>query len=277
MPFAPEIALHQITRQLCVAFIREPQTGLLLHGANGSGLLTIASGIAEALNEQPDAMRIITSEDGKDISIDQIRQLYHDTRSSRHNHLTIIIDDADRMSLPAQNAFLKLLEEPPAHVVFVLTTHSPQLLLPTIHSRVATIEVRALSRHDTERFITEKGIDDPTRRVQLMFLSSGRPAGLVKLIEDEEYFTQRSEMIRVARNVVTGSTYQRLVALKDVMNDRDSAIETVQTIGHIVTYSDKKSHGARTANHMAVIAETIDKLQANANVRLQLLNLALHL
>ena len=277
MTFAPDLVLEPITRQLCAAFVSEPETGLLLTGEDGCGLMTLATAIAHHLNNDPESQMNITPEDGKDITIEQIRQLYHDTRSARDHHLSVVIDDADRMSIPAQNAFLKLLEEPPAQVVFILTTHAPQLLLPTIRSRIPVIEVRPLSRRASDELLTSYGITDPTHRAQLTFLAAGRPAGLLKLINDPDYFARRADTIRIARDIVTGTTYQRLLLFKDAMGDRETAFELVRTVGDVVTHAHKKSSNSASSEQMAVIADVIDNLHSNANVRLQLLSLALKL
>ncbi len=55
-----------------------------------------------------------------------------------------IVDEVHMLSTPASNALLKTLEEPPAHVVFVLATTDPQKVLPTIRSRTQHFEFRLL-------------------------------------------------------------------------------------------------------------------------------------
>ena len=277
MVFAPELALHDVTRDLSAAFVRDTHSGLLLYGGEGSGLLTLAGTIARSINDHPDGAIVIGPENGKDIPIEQVRKLYHDTRSKRASHLVVIIDEADRMSVPAQNAFLKLLEEPPENVIFIMTTHLPQMLLSTIHSRVATIEVRPISVEASRQMIMAHGDIEPTKQSQLLFLASGRPAGLKKLLEDEVYFEKRADVTRLARSVVQGSTYQRLIYLKDAMNDRVKALELVRTMGDIIKFGSVKSPSHQAARQLDVIADGIEQLEANANVRLQLLHLALYL
>ena len=277
MTFAPELVLHDVTRQLCAAFIRDHDHGLLLHGGDGCGLRTLATVLAQALNTEHDGTSFIEPLDDKDITIEQIRQLYHDTRAVRNHQLSVIINDAERMSVPAQNAFLKLLEEPPARVVFILTSHSPQLLLETIRSRVSSIEVRPISAEASRQLITSAGVTDATTISQLLFLARGKPAGLLKLIALPDYFAHRAETMRVARSIVQSSTYQRLILLREAMGERERALEIVQTIGDVIQFGMKKAPTAHTADQLGVISRTIDHLKANANVRVQLLLLALAL
>ena len=71
-----------------------------------------------------------------------------------------VIGDAERMvpqasSPEAANAFLKLLEEPPASTTFILTSSEPSALLPTIRSRVVAFRVPRLGEADVRRFLAE--------------------------------------------------------------------------------------------------------------------------
>lgn len=86
----------------------------------------------------------ITDEKGKqkrEISVDQIRELSTDAvvLPNESERKVYIIRDADAMNREAQNAALKLLEEPPAGVIFVLCVQSPEALLPTVRSRCVLI------------------------------------------------------------------------------------------------------------------------------------------
>jgi DNA polymerase III subunit delta' len=74
-----------------------------------------------------------------------------------------IIGDAERMvpqegSEQAANAFLKLLEEPPADTTIVLTSSEPGALLPTIRSRVVSVRVPPVSQNDVRAFLTNETV-----------------------------------------------------------------------------------------------------------------------
>ena len=80
----------------------------------------------------------------KEISIDQIRELkghiYQKPMKAKVKF--VAVKDADLLSMEAQNALLKLIEEPPSHAVIVLATEKKQKLLPTVRSRTVEINVR---------------------------------------------------------------------------------------------------------------------------------------
>jgi DNA polymerase-3 subunit delta' len=68
----------------------------------------------------------------------------------------VIVEDADTMNRNAQNAILKILEEPPANVLIMLIAHRPGLLIPTIHSRSRNIQFTPLSAMIMEVLLARK-------------------------------------------------------------------------------------------------------------------------
>ena len=94
----------------------------------------------------PDIITVSRLEDGKgrlrrEIVVEQVRAMAADAvvLPNESERKVYVIEDADLMNAAAQNAALKLLEEPPAPVHFVLCAVNPQLLLPTVRSRCAEI------------------------------------------------------------------------------------------------------------------------------------------
>jgi len=78
----------------------------------------------------------------------------------------IILDNAHIMSLEASNRLLKVLEEPPPYVTFILITSSPELLLSTVLSRCIKYEFESLSREDLTNIIWKKlGFDLPKAQI----------------------------------------------------------------------------------------------------------------
>ncbi|MFH1896225.1 MAG: hypothetical protein ABH814_01975 [bacterium] len=78
----------------------------------------------------------------KTVGIDHIRQLKKDIGLKRALAQTLVIKQAGRFTVPAQNAFLKLLGEPPHNISFILITNNRQDLLPTIVSRCCLIKLK---------------------------------------------------------------------------------------------------------------------------------------
>ncbi|MBQ6885619.1 MAG: DNA polymerase III subunit [Clostridia bacterium] len=95
------------------------------------------------VGSHPDIARITTLEGKKNLSVDQIRELRAEAFVKPHSasRRIFIIEDASKMNPQAQNALLKVLEEPPKNVVFILLVPSKTMLLDTIISRCVLLSL----------------------------------------------------------------------------------------------------------------------------------------
>lgn len=265
-----KLSLHDTTLAHVAQYVSDPSHGIVLTGDKGVGLRTLARNIALAINASP--IEIIESIDGKEISIEQVRAMYELTHSKRTTPMAVIIDDADTMSRPAQNAFLKLLEEPPSRIHFILTTHSVQHLLETILSRTMTIEVRPIDDDATRRLLKSLNADTDMHS-QLLFLASGRAAELTRLVSDDAEFARQKQFVLDARSFIQGDAYARISTSQKYSKDRQDAMVFVTMVGKLLRHTSQRT--ATAGQHMSVVADTIDRLHDNASIKLQLLKLSL--
>jgi DNA polymerase III subunit delta' len=115
----------------------------------------------------------------RNISVDQVRGLrtLFATATSLGNRRVIVIDSIDEMERGAANALLKSLEEPPANTIFLLVSHAPGRLLPTIRSRCRTLVFKPLDDAAMRAVLdAELPEIDPTRRDALIVGANGSPA-----------------------------------------------------------------------------------------------------
>lgn len=252
---------------------------LLLTGPVGIGLGTIAKYIALTVGQVtltvlPEKDEKVDIEKGV-ISVDSIRRLYAQTRSIQTGKLIIIIDYAERMGHQAQNAFLKLLEEPGDGVYFILATHTPSKLLPTVTSRAQAIDFRPLSGQQTEEFLNELQISDAKKKSQLLFMASGLPAELARLVQDDKYFDYRAAIVRDARDLLQGTTYRKLLVANTYKDNREAALMLLTDASGILkrSISDKPQEGLIAQINSLLYA--YQQIQANGNIRLCLARLVL--
>lgn len=241
---------------------------LLLTGKSGVGLDTIARHIAAkfTLHAHLKPELLTKTSTVPQIGVDRIRELYVLSRAKQSKPSIVIIDDADTMTESAQNSFLKLLEEPPANVHFILTSHHPENLLSTVKSRAQILHVRPATTEQTEKLVhTLQKVDDVKRR-QISFLADGLPAEIYRLYSDEAYFRLRSERIRIAKQLAEGSTAERLVVLMKHNFTRDEAISTIKQLTNLL----EKSPQPHTISRIQKLLRALERLEAGGNVRLQL-------
>ena len=271
------LVIHPVTKSMLAKLAANPPQSLLISGERGIGLHTIArtlAGLSVAAEIIPQDAKGNLSENGT-ISVEAIRKLYEQTRAKQTSQQTVIIDDADRMSHGAQSAFLKLLEEPGLHTTFILTSHFPDKLLPTIHSRVQRIALRTATTEQTKEFITASGTTDQTKAMQLLYLADGLPAEIARLTADEATFATRAAVISDAREFLQGTPYQKSLVIQKYRNDRVSALLLIDSTIAILrrTLSNKPQQTLVTQlDRLLAIRENI---ASNFSVSLQLMQFVL--
>src|ERR1017187_6414877 len=106
-----------------------------------------------------------------------------------------LIDHVDRANDQAANSLLKTLEEPPPHLILIMTAQNAYDLLPTIRSRAVPFQFAPLSRDEMREFVRARALDQPERRVAL---AAGSP-GLAVSLDLEAYDKRRRAMLALLR------------------------------------------------------------------------------
>ena len=127
---------------------------------------SIASTILEAdvdfeVNRNLDLLLIDVAEKARFIAIDQIREAsdFLGSTSREGMRKLVVIQQADKMSIPASQALLKILEEPPVDKHLLLVTTKCALLLPTIRSRCQRLVVQPGTEAEVSEYLASRGSD----------------------------------------------------------------------------------------------------------------------
>lgn len=150
---------HPVARR--VTMLSEPGLFLLRRGANDKG---------DRLSS--------------DIRVGEVRKLsnFLHLSATEGGRRVVIVDSADDMNAQAANALLKMLEEPPARVTFLLVSHQPARLLPTIRSRCREVRLNRLAPDDLASALSQAGADPGQDTVALAELSGGSVGEALRLI-----------------------------------------------------------------------------------------------
>lgn len=149
---------------------------LLISGEKGTGRHTVCKYIVNAAvctgdnppcgkcrecniflhNNHPDVITIMPENDKKNISVAQIRDMRSSAFIKPHmpGKKVFIIDFADTMNEQSQNALLKVLEEPPKNVIFILIAENASALLDTINSRCVKLELTVPSEENALEYLS---------------------------------------------------------------------------------------------------------------------------
>src|SRR5690606_4976469 len=158
------------------------------------------------------------------IPIDAIRELQKflrlKTTGQGDFRRTVIIEDAHKMTTEAQNAFLKLLEEPPSDTLIILTAVTPRALLPTILSRAQHVAINVPAEDQLRPLIEKSGKDAEAAR-QAYFLSGGLPGLLSALLGNEDH--PLTTNVNLAKEILQKQTFERLCLVDPLSKQRDTA------------------------------------------------------
>jgi DNA polymerase-3 subunit gamma/tau len=126
----------------------------LFCGTRGTGKTSVAKILAKTLTEDIDTFEIDAASNN---SVTDVRDIVDRVKYPpvAGKYKVYIIDEVHMFSQSAFNAILKTLEEPPAHVVFILCTTEPHKLLPTVQSRCLRFDFRAVGTEVIEKLISK--------------------------------------------------------------------------------------------------------------------------
>lgn len=272
---------HEQTHANLLRFAEHMSHAAGFCGHEGVGLKTAATYAAEQAGATtqivyPEKKDVVDIENGS-ITIDIVRRLYTMTQGKSKQQRVIIVDAADTMSHEAQNAFLKLLEEPTAHTTFLLLIHRPDRLLPTVLSRLQMLRVQNITNEQSRLLLDRLSITDNVHREQLLFIAGGLPARLTQLAANTKLFEAEAGLLRQARTFIQGSPYERLLVAHATKGNRDDAQKIVAYAIEIMRYdiTTKKTATPDAINLLNRLERAWVLLAGNGNARLVLSNVVL--
>ena len=266
--------------------------GWILAGKSGLGKMDFAlaaarelvaeSGIPQPEGDHPDIVVLTygakndkearAQADGKpferarSIRVDQVRQMQRrlTTRPTLGTRRAIIINPADDMERNASNALLKSLEEPPQGTFFLLVTHRPSRLLPTIRSRCRMVRFPIISESNLRGMLEENGAGDAGSIDAAIAAAEGSYGAALRFVEQDlgKLAMLIDGLITKGDPMLSGrADLSRAIGPRA---DRDRISATLE-IAQAITAN--KARSTQSASHRAKLIEThtaLVKLAAEA-------------
>ena len=196
---------------------------------------------------------VVEPGDTGSIKVDQVRAAIERTayRPFEGRRRVVIVDDADAMEAPPQNALLKTLEEPPAASTFVLVTSRPDVLLPTVRSRCQRIRFGPISPAEMASVLMrDHGFEE--REAHAAATAADGSIGRALEGDSEAYVGARDAaeaMLKLAAQAATPA--QRLAAARALGGDKVDRDELgrrlrlvasmLRDIGVLLSHADERS------------------------------------
>jgi hypothetical protein len=285
--------LSAATQRILTQYATHPPHALLLCGMDGVGKGTVAAHLVQQtlglsssaqLRDQPMVTYVEPDAKGT-ISIEQIRTVQQAVRlkttGRRSIRRAVVIEHAQAMTSEAQNALLKVLEEPPTDTIIVVTVAQATDVLPTIQSRCQRALVTApdksvLVAHFSKQFSAQQVN-------QAYFLSGGLP-GLMQALLDQDAQHPLVRSVDLAKGLLKGQLFDRLLYIEPIAKQREAAVLLCEALERIaeagLQAAAQKDDTPRIKQWHAIIKyanQAQEQLAMYANTKLVLTNLILQL
>lgn len=178
---------------------------------------------AQPLSHNPDVLviNLVSSESGQTIAIEEVRKIKNFVSLSPYaaKYKFIIIDDAHLMTTEAQNALLKVLEEPNPSSILILVTANPNSLLATIISRCQEIKFLPHPKKIVDEVLKNSGL----LKSKIEFLagfSNGR-VGLVKTVIKEKSFDEIKDAVEELMCLIKADLNERFIIAQRLSGEKN--------------------------------------------------------
>jgi DNA polymerase-3 subunit delta' len=124
-----------------------------------------------------------------------------------------LIDQADRAGEQAANSLLKTLEEPPDHLILIMTAENVYDLLPTIRSRSVVLNFSPLTNEDMQAFAKARGLESAERRIAL----SGGSPGVAASLNIDLFQKRRASMLALLKTGAGAASYGSWLPVSEIL------------------------------------------------------------
>lgn len=273
-----DFCIHPKAAKQIASFAANPTGNLLLYGNKGVGKAALATVLGLKITNRAEFLSVIIPEKGS-INIDQIRSIKQSLKLKTLDYSStrcVVIVDADCMTIEAQNALLKLLEEPPLNTHFILTSSSKRKLLSTVLSRVNELYIPIPSKVALQTLLKQKG--HSIESVESAMKSSlGLPGLCTAILEGVN--TEYVEELELAKAFLRSSMAEKLRLVDKVAKNRDQALSLVESL-NVITLATLESipkSVEKWVKAAKLLMSSEEDLNANANAKLVLTKLSLEL
>lgn len=230
----------------------------LLYGTAGTGKKTLAAILAAALvcegKEErpcgecpackksfgqvghPDVLRFRTPEGKNQFPVELVRRAREEAyvRPTDGERKVIIFENAEQMNGASANALLKVLEEPPAYLTFILTCDNLSALPETIPSRCVPLELHELTPRRAEQWLLRAYPDaDPEKLDKAMLCGGGNLGRSIRYLEDERSAGIFESALQLTRAMAEGREFDLLTVLARFEGDRNGFLELLPAVDRL--------------------------------------------
>ena len=165
----------------------------------------------------------VTHEKPASIGVDDVRRQINDTiqvKPYSSAHKIYIVDEAEKMTVQAQNALLKTIEEPPAYAVILLLTTNAEAFLPTILSRCVQLKLKPLKDGEVKGYLVSRmGVELSQAEIYTAF-ARGNLGKAIHLADSEDFRHLYGELLDLLKNLKKSDISELLERIRKMKEDK---------------------------------------------------------
>ncbi|MBC7960817.1 MAG: DNA polymerase III subunit delta', partial [Vallitaleaceae bacterium] len=158
------------------------------------------------------------------IGVDDIReQLNMDiyVKPYQYPYKIYIVQDADTMTVQAQNALLKTIEEPPYYAIILLIAGNSSMFLPTVLSRCVILSLKQIEESKIEKYLAQHDHISPEQAKIFASFSRGNIGKAKMLLASEVFESIRNDVIKTIDCVIENNDFELMEMVKKLCEDKD--------------------------------------------------------
>jgi DNA polymerase III delta prime subunit len=273
------------TEILINGFVNKPNSSLILLGSQSGGVDWVIEHLRNKLldNESKNNFISIFPEEGKSITVEQVRELKKSLSNIVKSKSAVariaVINNADTATHEAQNALLKLIEEPNSQNLLILQISDKEEFLPTILSRCQIIPVLPITKQQSIDIAQNINIVDE-KKINSAFMISGGDASLyIDLITAKENVSELTSSIEIAKVFLGQKVDLRLSRQKefDKLPAINLLIESIEKIANAGLHSSNAKTSNRWKQIIIELRACKKLLKSNVSPKLIYMRLCVNL
>jgi hypothetical protein len=283
-----DLLLNSATQKQLKRLAAKPPHALIIVAPEGAGKQAVAHQLGaellglkeERLDNSGRWLRIAPAGDDP-FGIDVVRSAIHfmtmkAAASTAKVQRIAFLPDAQTMTKDAQNALLKLLEEPPEGSMLLLTATSERAMLPTIVSRCQVFQLSPPDSAELTATFRQAGFKDEDIKLA-MSISGGLP-GLATSLLDPNQQHPLHDAAGTARDLLRQTPFERLTHVDGLSKQRQTCIDVcyiLQQMAHMALLSSSGTAADRWQRILTASYDCEQTLRARANAKLAMSSLML--
>lgn len=267
------LVLSDYSRQSLSVLKTNMQGAYIFSGPESIGKYSAAKHLAIEHSKRPEnIIEVVANTDS--IGIEEMHALRHELQLKTHGnqHRSVLIDNAHKLTIEAQNALLKTLEEPPIGTSIILVTNNLDGLALTIRSRCKLVRFSNPPSTLCTDYLMKQYDLTRNRANQIMLLSNQKIGLAIKILQDSDKFEKLKTEYAKIKHFATSNLFYRMVDAQELTDNSEQVLYTIiQNMRQAIIKAIESSDYAKVSLlnlRISRLISLLEYLDANGNKKI---------